>query len=132
MRFVRASERRQSNMGALPPILYVDDEEHNLTVFEAAFEDFYDVHTATSARRAIRILRHTGIHLVIADQRMPEMTGVQLLEVVAREFPDMVRMILTGYVDVDAIITTASPATGWCPSPGIAGAGCGSAPSPRV
>ncbi len=91
-------------MGALPPILYVDDEEHNLTVFEAAFEDFYDVHTATSARRAIRILRRTGIHLVIADQRMPEMTGVQLLEVVVREFPDVVRMILTGYVDVDAIV----------------------------
>ena len=91
-------------MGALPPILYVDDEEHNLTVFEAAFEDFYDVHTAASARAAMEVLRSTEIHLVIADQRMPEMTGVQLLEVVVRESPDIVRMILTGYVDVDAII----------------------------
>ncbi len=91
-------------MGALQPILYVDDEEHNLTVFEAAFEDYYDVHTATSARQAIDILRSDDVHLVIADQRMPEMTGVQLLEVVVREFPDIVRMILTGFVDVDAII----------------------------
>ncbi len=87
-----------------PPILYVDDEPHNLTVFEAAFEDYYDVHTAICGRRAIEILRGREIHLVIADQRMPEMTGVQLLEVVLGEFPDAVRMVLTGYVDVDAII----------------------------
>ncbi len=91
-------------MATQSPILYVDDEPHNLTVFEAAFEDFYDVRTAVSARRAIDILRDDDIHLVIADQRMPEMTGVQLLEVVLGEFPDAVRMILTGYTDVDAII----------------------------
>ncbi len=91
-------------MATQPPILYVDDEPHNLTVFEAAFEDFYDVRTAISAQRAIDILRGDDIHLVIADQRMPDMTGVQLLEVVLGEFPDAVRMILTGYTDVDAII----------------------------
>lgn len=91
-------------MPGLAPILYVDDEQHNLTVFEAAFEDHYDVHTAVAARQAIDILRHEDIHLVIADQRMPEMTGVQLLEVVLSEFPDAVRMILTGFIDVDAMI----------------------------
>ena len=91
-------------MATQSPILYVDDEPHNLTVFEAAFEDFYDVRTAISASSAIDILRDDDIHLVIADQRMPDMTGVQLLEVVLGEFPDAVRMILTGYTDVDAII----------------------------
>ncbi len=91
-------------MTTQPPILYVDDEPHNLTVFEAAFEDFYDVHTAVSARRAIDVLRGDEIHLVIADQRMPEMTGVELLELVLGEFPHAVRMILTGFTDVDAII----------------------------
>ncbi|MEM7352752.1 MAG: adenylate/guanylate cyclase domain-containing protein [Acidobacteriota bacterium] len=91
-------------MIARPPILYVDDEQHNLTVFEAAFEAYYDIHTADSARQAVEILRCRDIHLVIADQRMPEMTGVQLLEVVLHEFPDIMRMILTGYIDVDAVI----------------------------
>ena len=91
-------------MATQPPILYVDDEPHNLTVFAATFEDFYDVRTAISARRAIDILRSDDIQLVIADQRMPEMTGVQLLEVVLGEFPDTMRMVLTGYTDVDTII----------------------------
>ncbi len=91
-------------MASKSPILYVDDEPHNLVVFEAAFKHFYDVRTAVSARRAIDILRADDIQMVIADQRMPEMTGVQLLEVVLSEFPDAVRMILTGYTDVDAII----------------------------
>ncbi len=98
------SEQEGRPIATQSPILYVDDEPHNLTVFEAAFEDFYDVRTAISASSAIDILRDDDIHLVIADQRMPEMTGVQLLEVVLGEFPDAVRMILTGYTDVDAII----------------------------
>lgn len=91
-------------MSARPSILYIDDEEHNLTVFEAAFEDYYNVHTTSSAREAIRILKEEVVCLIIADQRMPEMTGVQLLEVVVNESPDTVRMILTGYSDVDAVI----------------------------
>lgn len=86
------------------PILYVDDEEHNLTVFEAAFEDDYEVLTASSAREAIGILREREIRLIISDQRMPEMTGVQLFEAILRDYPDVVRMILTGYTDIDAII----------------------------
>ena len=57
-------------------LLYVDDEENNLTVFESAFEDDYEVYTATSAREAIKILKAHRIDLVITDQRMPQMTGV--------------------------------------------------------
>ena len=85
-------------------ILYVDDEVHNLTVFEVAFQDDYDVRIAGSAREAMEILRDHEVHLVVADQRMPEMTGVQFLEIVVEEYPDIVRMILTGYTDIDAII----------------------------
>lgn len=85
-------------------VLYVDDERMNLFVFEAAFEDDYDLYLANSAREAIDILRREPIDLVITDQRMPEMTGVQLLEAIGEEFPDLVRMILTGYSDIQAII----------------------------
>lgn len=89
---------------ARAPILYVDDEDPNLTVFEAAFEDYYSVLTASSARQALEILRREDVHLVIADQRMPEMTGVQLLEALIEECPDTIRIILTGYVDVEDTI----------------------------
>ena len=85
-------------------ILCVDDEAHNLAVFEAAFEDDYDVYTAGTARGAIAILRRHQIDLVVTDQRMPQMTGVQLLEAIGSEYPDTVRIILTGFTDIEAII----------------------------
>lgn len=65
-----------------PHILYVDDEEHNLTALKAAFRRHYIVHIAHSAREGIEILKNQPIDLVITDQRMPEMTGVQFLEAV--------------------------------------------------
>ena len=85
-------------------ILYVDDEEQNLTSFRAAFRRNFTIHTAKSAREGLKIIREFPIHLIVTDQRMPEMTGVQFLEAVIPECPDAVRMILTGFSDIDAII----------------------------
>ena len=62
------------------PLLYVDDEEHNLIPFEATFRKEYKVHTATNGEDGIAIMRDNDIKLVITDQRMPEMTGIQFLE----------------------------------------------------
>jgi len=86
------------------PILYVDDEEHNLISFAATFRKEYKIHTATNGNDAIEIMRENNIKLVITDQRMPEMTGIQLLEKISPEFPDSVRMILTGFSDIEVII----------------------------
>jgi class 3 adenylate cyclase len=86
------------------PILYVDDEEHNLISFEATFRKEYTVHTAKSAEEGIAIMRKNDIRLVITDQRMPEMTGIQFLEKIAPEFPDTIRMILTGFSDIGVIV----------------------------
>ena len=91
-------------MSDRPPIIYVDDEESAVVIFEAAFDDDYELYLARSAREALEILHRVPIHLVVADQRMPGMTGVQLLEVIQNEFPDVMRMILTGYSDIDTII----------------------------
>jgi class 3 adenylate cyclase len=88
----------------LKPILYVDDEENNLTVFEAAFEDWYDVHTALSGADALRIMGERPIHVLVTDMRMPGMNGVELLERVLPDHPDVTRIVLTGYTDVDSII----------------------------
>jgi adenylate cyclase len=86
------------------PILYVDDEEHNLTSFAATFRKDYRIYTATNGNDAMEIMRNNVVNLVITDQRMPEMTGIQLLEKLSPEFPDTVRMILTGFSDIEVII----------------------------
>lgn len=85
-------------------ILYVDDEQHNLITFKATFRRKYKIHTASSGEEGLEVMRKYDMALVISDQRMPGMTGVAFLEQVAREFPDVVRIILTGYSDVEAIV----------------------------
>jgi len=88
----------------LHPILYIDDEEDNLTVFNAAFRRDYEVHLAISGHKGLEIMKEHNIQLVITDQRMPEMTGIEFLENIIPHYPDCIRMILTGFSDVEAII----------------------------
>ena len=85
-------------------ILYVDDEPHNLITFRASFRRKYKILTAESGAEGLSVMRNHDVDLVMSDQRMPEMTGVEFLEQVAREFPDTIRVILTGFSDVEAII----------------------------
>jgi len=86
-------------------ILYVDDELNNIQIFTGLFRRYYNVYSATSAKEAIKILNCTKhIEVIITDQRMPEVTGVDLLQSIISEFPDILRIILTGYTDVQALI----------------------------
>ena len=85
-------------------ILYVDDELDNLTAFTAALRRHYTITTAQSGEEALELLKHKAFSLVISDQRMPKMTGVELFEQVKEQYPDIVRIILTGYSEVKAII----------------------------
>lgn len=85
-------------------ILYVDDEESNLRIFRMAFKREYNVLTAMGGNEAIDMLRNNDIQCLITDQKMPEMTGTELLEKVLPEFPDVIRMILTGFADIEAIV----------------------------
>ena len=88
----------------LHPILYIDDEEDNLTVFNATFRRNYKIHLAISGDKGLEIMKKHDIHLVITDQRMPEMTGIEFLEKIIPLYPDCIRMVLTGFSDVEAII----------------------------
>lgn len=85
-------------------ILYVDDEEQNLISFKATFRREYKVFTANSAQNGLEILEKEPVDLIITDQRMPEMTGVQFLEEVLSRYPDTIRMVLTGYSDTESIV----------------------------
>ena len=88
-----------------PRLLIVDDEEAILETMRFTFEDDYDVLTASSAREALEQLGSRGpVAVVVTDQRMPEMTGVEFLAQVFERYPNTVRIILTGFADMDAII----------------------------
>lgn len=89
-------------------ILYVDDEPGNLTIFEAAFEDDYDLVLAESGAEALELLSTTPVDILITDMRMPKMTGTELLEKVIPLYPDMIRMILTGYTDIESVVQAAN------------------------
>lgn len=84
-------------------ILYVDDEETNLRVFKSNFRRFYKVHTAVTPVEAIEMLKENDIQVIITDQRMPEMTGTEFLEKILPDFPDVIKIILTGFTDIEAI-----------------------------
>lgn len=85
-------------------ILYVDDEENNLFSFKATFRIKYNVLTALSGDGALAILEKNLVHIIVTDQRMPEMTGVEFLEKVLEKYPDPMRILLTGYADMDAVV----------------------------
>ena len=85
-------------------LLYVDDERSNLVVFRAAFSEHFNILEATSAGQALKLFQTHEIPVMVADQRMPDVTGVELCEVVKREFPHTVRMILTGYTEPEAMM----------------------------
>jgi len=86
-------------------ILYVDDELVNLNVFKATFRHDYNIFTANSAQEAMEILRQQPIALIISDQRMPKITGVEFLKWTLADYPHTIRIILTGFSDTEAIIT---------------------------
>ncbi|WP_129714931.1 response regulator [Pedobacter sp. SYP-B3415] len=85
-------------------VLYVDDEIHNLNSFRASFRRTFKVFTAESAAEGRKILEANPIQVIITDQRMPQMTGIEFLAWIIPDFPDPIRILLTGYADINAVI----------------------------
>ena len=85
-------------------VLYIDDEPKNLSSFKSVFRRHYEIYLANSADEGLEIMEKVPIQLVITDQRMPKTTGVEFLEKINNQFPDVTRILLTGYSDLDAII----------------------------
>ena len=86
-------------------LLFVDDEEGVLNALRRIFVDEnYTILTANSAEKALHLLEERQVHLVLTDHRMPGMTGAELLKAVRARWPETIRIMLTGYADVNSIM----------------------------
>ncbi len=85
-------------------VLYVDDETNNLLAFQAGFRRYYEIYTASNVAEGLGILNDNDIQIIIADQRMPKTTGVEFFGIVRKVHPDPMRILLTGYSDIEAIV----------------------------
>lgn len=86
-------------------VLYIDDEPNNLVGFKATFRLDYNVLVANSADEGVTMLeKHPDVKVILCDQRMPNKTGVQFFEEISVKHPAPVRMLLTGYTDIESVI----------------------------
>ncbi len=85
-------------------ILVVDDEVDNLDLLRRTFRREYNVVTASSAQSALKELENREFAVIISDQRMPEMTGVELFQRAREKYPLTIRILLTGYTDINALV----------------------------
>jgi serine/threonine-protein kinase len=85
-------------------VLFVDDEERILNALRMLFRDEYDVVTASSGAAAVELLQKDPVQIVVSDQRMPGMAGVEVLREVKKANPRTVRILLTGYSDLAALV----------------------------
>lgn len=90
-------------MNALPTVLFVDDEERIVRSLRMLFRGRCEVLATTSGRQAIEWVRQRRVHVVVSDQRMPEVSGVEVLRAVAQHSPATMRILLTGYADLEAV-----------------------------
>ena len=91
---------------SIPIILFVDDELNILKTLQRLFlDEDYDLHTANSGQEALDLI-DSGVHptVIVSDQRMPEMNGAEFLARAKEKAPDSIRMVLTGYADINAAI----------------------------
>lgn len=91
------------NMDRRFNILYVDDEISNLKVFKNTFRRDYNIFTAITAQEGLKIMDTEKIDLILSDQRMPKMSGVEFLKKVIIKHPQPNRILITAYSDFDAL-----------------------------
>jgi signal transduction histidine kinase len=85
-------------------LLYVDDTKVNLILFQEVFKKDYDLVLTEFPEEALKILEEREIQVIVTDQRMPDMTGTELLEIVAEKYPNIRRYLLTAYTDAETVI----------------------------
>ncbi len=86
-------------------IIYVDDERPNRIVFEQSFGARFNLRTLGSPKEALEVLRNETVAVLITDQRMPEMSGHELLMRVKQLYRETIRVVITAYSDLDPILS---------------------------
>jgi two-component system response regulator HupR/HoxA len=97
-------------MSSKPIILVVDDEVRSVEALERVLVDDFDVLRATSAAEAEMLLEKEWVQVILCDQRMPETSGVEFLARVRRQWPDVIRMLISGHTDSEDIIEAVNEA----------------------
>jgi FixJ family two-component response regulator len=92
------------NRSMKPLIIYVDDEPHNLAVFEASLSSDWDIKTFSNPLEALNALPNLKPWVIVSDQRMPDTTGMQYLELARKLHPEAIRIIVTGYSQEELVI----------------------------
>jgi two-component system, NtrC family, response regulator HupR/HoxA len=87
-----------------PTVLLVDDEPLSLETLARTLDEAFEIRTATNARDALRILEQDWVQVAICDQRMPDVTGVELLAQVRLRWPEVARILISGYTEPEDII----------------------------
>src|SRR5690606_25465326 len=85
-------------------VLYIDDEENNLSSFKASLRREFSIFTTTDPLEGLTLAEENDFEVVIADQRMPGMTGVEFFEKLVKIKPDPIRILLTGYSDIASVV----------------------------
>jgi len=85
-------------------LLIIDDEIEVCKALSRLFRQEYDIFVATDANQGINIVKNNPIQVIISDQRMPGFTGTEMFKLIKKDFPDIVRILLTGYADIKAVI----------------------------
>jgi len=96
-----------------PTILFVDDEARILTALHSLFRQKYNVYTADDPRQAVEMMKRLEVHVLVSDQRMPGMLGVELLRQAREISPKTVRILLTGYSDLASIVGSINEGEVW-------------------
>jgi DNA-binding NtrC family response regulator len=97
-------ELEEKNLNDKAGVLYVDDEEHNLVAFKASLRREFNVYTAISPEAAREFLDKEDLKVVVSDQRMPKITGVDFFAELKKTHPEPIRILLTGYSDMQAVV----------------------------
>ena len=97
-------------MNALPTVLIVDDEVRSLESMNRILAEEFDVKIAANVTEAEALLQTEWVQIILCDQRMPDMTGVEFLKKVREQWPDVIRMIISGYSDSEDIISALNDA----------------------
>ena len=97
-------------MSSRPTVLIVDDEVRSLETLERILQDDFDIQTAENVEQARRILESEWVQIILCDQRMPDITGVEFLKQVRDQWPEVIRMIISGYTDSEDIISAVNEA----------------------